>query len=370
MTRPNKSRTMNLESLENRETLTAAPNATAQYALELVNLARTNPTAAATWIQNNINANDVATLKYYGVNLQAELNAISSSAAQPPLAWNDTLAQTAQNQSNDQATNNFQGHDSSNGTTFTERLTNAGYLSTSSGEDAYAYATSVDNAIKAFLIDWGVADKGHRRNILQPGVSNNDAYREIGIGITNTGNAANTPGKVGPMVVTMDFGAQSNSSAQLLGVAYNDADHNGMYTPGEGAQGIVIEATNLATGQVTSTTSSSAGGYQMALDPGSYQVVDKDNGVVLNSQTVNIGTVNVKVDFNNIPDTPPTAPAPAYVAPTNNTVKINVQSQTQSAPKPTVQIQSKPTPAPIMNPNQLESFVNSWVGFRGGQRIW
>ena len=74
---------MTLESLEKREVLTAAPTADAQYALELVNLARTNPAGAAAWIQNNIDANDTATLKYYGINLQDELNEIRSAAPQP-----------------------------------------------------------------------------------------------------------------------------------------------------------------------------------------------------------------------------------------------------------------------------------------------
>jgi uncharacterized protein YkwD len=366
---------MTLESLEKREVLSAAPTAMTQYTLELVNLARTNPTAAANWISSHITANDQATLDYYHINLDQELNAIRSAAPQPALAWNDTLAQTALNQSNDQAANNFQGHDSSNGTTFSQRLTNAGYNATSSGEDAFAYANSVDHAIKAFLVDWGVADKGHRRNILQPGVAATDAYSEVGIGITATGTPTNTPNKVGPYVVTMDFGARASQSPQLLGVAYNDADHSGLYAPGEGAAGIVIEAKNLATGQVSSTTTSPAGGYQMPLTPGTYQVVDKDNGAALSTRTVSIGSTNVKLDFSDIPTTPPSAPTPVQAQPiaqakpvvvtqpvTPTVLKAAVVTPTVTAPV-TTPIQ------PVLTVSQLESFVNSWVAFRGGVRL-
>ncbi len=356
---------MTLELLEKREVLSAAPTAMAQYSLELVNLARTSPAAAADWISNHIDANDQSTLDYYHINLQQELNDIRSAKPQPPLAWNSTLAQTALNQSNDQAVNNYQGHQSSNGTSFSQRLTNVGFSATSAGENAFAYANSVDHAIKAFLVDWGVADKGHRRNILQPGVSNSDAYSEVGIGIAATGNAANTPGKVGPYVVTMDFGSQANTSAQLLGVAYNDAQGTGLYAPGEGSAGIVIEATNLATGQVSSTATSADGGYQMVLAPGNYQVVDKDNGVALGSQTVGIGSTNVKLDFKNIPTTPPTAPTPAPVAPP--LAPVVKQAIVVSTPVPTVTVNN--SPKPVLSVAQLESFVNSWVAFRGGVRI-
>ena len=355
---------MTLESLEKREVLSAAPTAMTQYSLELVNLARTNPPAAANWISNHIDANDTATLKYYNINLQNELNQIRSAAPQPALAWNNTLAMTATNQSNDQAAHNFQGHDSSNGTSFSQRLSNAGYAAQSSGEDAFAYANSVDHAIKAFLVDWGVADKGHRRNILQPGVSNDQAYSEVGIGITATGTAPNTPNQVGPYVITMDFGARANTQAHLLGVAYSDAQHSGLYAPGEGAQGIVIEATNLATGAISATSTSSAGGYQMPLAPGTYQVVDKDNGVTMSHQTVSIGSTNVKLDFSNIPTTPPTSPVDQSTPVAAPTPVVTI---TPAVVTPTVAA-TTPTPG-VLTVAQLESFVDSWVAYRGGVRI-
>ena len=175
------------------------------------------------------------------------------------------------------ATNQFQSHTGSDGSTPDQRMQQAGYTNASStGENAFAYATSVDEAMQAFLIDWGVSDDGHRRNILQPGVSANDAYQSVGIGIATT--PANS--KVGPMVITQDFGSQPSQQAQLVGVAYYDNQQTGMYEIGEGQGGVQINATNLATGQTTSTQTWSSGGYQIALSPGQYQITASFNGTV------------------------------------------------------------------------------------------
>jgi uncharacterized protein YkwD len=376
---------MNVESLEIREVLSAAPTSMTQYALELVNMVRTNPAAAADWVAKNIDSIDKSTLDYYHINLQQELNDIRNTPAQPPLAWNDAIGAAAQGHSNDQAANNFQGHNGSNGDNLGDRLSNAGYIASNSSEDAFAYATSVDHALKAFLIDWGVADKGHRRNLMQPGVSANNAFKEVGIGITETGTPANTPNHVGPNVVTIDFGSQANAPAQLLGVTYNDNNHNGLYAPGEGVGNVLIQARNVATGELASTVSSPQGGYQMPLAPGTYVVYDVVNGVTQNTQTINFGTTNVKVDFNNIA-TAPASSVPSYrSAPAPAPAPQPVVVQAPVVVNETVVPQQQPiTIAPSIfaqfgRPNHTnnlltgsvnpQSFVNNWIGFRGNVRI-
>ena len=45
------------------------------------------------------------------------------------------------------------------------------------GENTYAYAESVDEAMQSFLFDWGVADHGHYNNLLQPGTSAQDCLQ-------------------------------------------------------------------------------------------------------------------------------------------------------------------------------------------------
>src|SRR5271166_4668148 len=297
MTRPSFRRPLRFENLESRELLSggiAAPTAQEQYMLELINQARMNPQAAAVRVTSNLTPDILSTLSYYNVDLNATEQAIASAPAKPPLAWNPDLAASAQAHSQDMATNQFQSHTGSDGSTADQRMQQAGYNNASStGENAFAYANSVDEAMQAFLIDWGVSDQGHRRNILQPDVSSSDAYQSAGIGIaTTSGNST-----VGPLVITQDFGSQQNAQAQLVGVAYYDNQHTGMYGIGEGQGGVQIDATKLATGQTTSTQTWSTGGYQIALSPGQYQITASVNGTVFQTLPVTIGTQNVEQDF-------------------------------------------------------------------------
>src|SRR5262249_5023692 len=160
------------------------------------------PQVAVQYIKSNITPDITLTLNHYGVDLNATLQEIASSKAQPPLAWNPHLAQSALSQSQDMATNGFQSHSGSTGSTPPQRMQQAGYNPTTDGENVYAYAQSIDQAMEAFLLDWGVSDAGHRANILQPNVSAQGAYRDVGIGLVNS----NGPNGVGPLVVTQDFG--------------------------------------------------------------------------------------------------------------------------------------------------------------------
>ncbi len=69
MSRPSLRRTPNLESLETRQVLSSVvgPTPDQQYALELINLVRTNPSAAADEITANLTPDVQATLNQYGL---------------------------------------------------------------------------------------------------------------------------------------------------------------------------------------------------------------------------------------------------------------------------------------------------------------
>ena len=133
-------RSLRFDSLEGREMLSsvgAGPSDQQQYLLQLINEARTDPSAAAAQISNEITPDITATLQYYGVNLQAALQKISSATPQPPLAWNADLANAAQGQSQYMADNQIQTHTGAGGSTPQQRMTAAGYTNiTSSAEDA------------------------------------------------------------------------------------------------------------------------------------------------------------------------------------------------------------------------------------------
>ena len=78
--------------------------------LQLINEARTNPAAAAQQISNDMTPQVTNTLNYYGTNLPAALQTISSATPQPPVAWNANLANAAQGQSQYMADNQIQSH--------------------------------------------------------------------------------------------------------------------------------------------------------------------------------------------------------------------------------------------------------------------
>ena len=331
MTRPSFRRSLRFENLESRELLsgvTPGPTAQEQYMLELVNQARMNPQAAAAEYTTNLTPDVQATLNYYNVNLSAVQQAIANSPAKPPLAWNPSLASAAQSHTQDMVNNQYQSHTGSDGSTADQRMQQAGYTGASStGENAFAYATSVDEAMQAFLIDWGVSDSGHRRNLLQANVPASGAFKDTGIGIASTSNS-----KVGPMVITQDFGTQPNTPAQLVGVVYSDPNNTGMYQLNSGQGNVQIDATNLSTGQTTSVQTWATGGYQLALAPGKYQVTASLNDTVIQASQVTIGSQNVEQDFvttgswdgrtreqviaSVTPQPQPVAPVPVAPAPT------------------------------------------------------
>jgi uncharacterized protein YkwD len=261
--------------------------------LQLINEARVNPPAAAQMVSNNLTPDVQQTLQYYGVNLGTAVQAISSATPLPPVAWNPALAVSAQAHSQDMANTKVQSHTGSDGSSPEQRMQQAGYYNLASNtENAYAYATSAKEAMQAFLIDWGVSSNGHRKNIQQPGVSVQNANRDVGIGIVQTGNSS-----FGPMVVTQDFASRTNEQAQLVGVAFYDNAGTRFYQPGEGQGGLQIDAVNLQTGQVSSTQTWDAGGYELSLAPGRYRIIASLNNTVFQTTNITVGTVNVEQDF-------------------------------------------------------------------------
>lgn len=289
-------RSIELEALEAREVLSAGgPSAEAQYMLELINMARTTPTAAAQWVKSHLDADIIATLDYYNVDVTSVASDIAKSQSRPALGWSDTLAGTAAQQSQDQISQDLQTHTGADGSSLGQRLDHASYTNrVVDGENAYAYSRSVDHAMEAFLIDWNVASLGHRKNILQPDATPDQYYREVGIGI-----ASSTRADLGPKVITQDFGRQAGSNAELVGVAFNDQNGNGSYDMGEGQGNVEIDATNLTTGKMVSTqTWDNGGGYQLSLDPGTYKVVAKVGDKTVRTDQISINDQNVKVDYN------------------------------------------------------------------------
>ena len=269
------------------------PSNDEQYMLELINAARANPTAEGTHLANASEADVLQNYHYFGINTALLAVQFAAYKAQPPLALNPALMTSAKQHSTDQATNGFQGHNSTNGTTFDGRITSAGYKWSMVGENVYAYSQSAYFCHVAFNSDWGVPSLDHRANVM----NTNAAYplfREIGISCVATASS-----KVGPQIVTQDFGTPASSgTAYILGVVYNDGDHSGSYNSGEGLGGVTVTP---ASGTYFAKTSSS-GGFVIPLPTtGSGTMTVTANGGSLGGARVKTiswtAGKNVKVDF-------------------------------------------------------------------------
>ena len=183
-TKPRNRPQVGVENLEARVVLSGGLNGQAQYMLDLLNMVRTDPKAAAQWVGQGLDAVTQNTIAHYGVNLSAVQADIAGRPAQPPLAYSDVLGQAATGHSQDQANTGVESHTGSDGSDLGTRLDRVGYTGrASSTENAFAYADTVDQAMQSFLIDWGVSNKGHLDNILQPGTPGDQAFTQVGFGI-------------------------------------------------------------------------------------------------------------------------------------------------------------------------------------------
>jgi hypothetical protein len=326
MARPTSRRNLALEHLEVREVLSAGgPSNQAQYMLEVLNLVRTSPAEGARWVAEKADQDTRLNAEYYGVDLKAVQEEIARAQPREPLAWNAQLAEAAQGQSEDMARNGFQSHTGSDGRDLNARLDAVGYKNrTRAAENAFAYSKSLDNAMQAFLVDWGVADAGHRRNVLDSDKAPEQSSSEVGIGI-----AATTRPGFGPLVVTQNFGSRANAKPQLVGVVYDDRDGDGAFSLNEGAGNAAIDVTNVQTGETKSVTTWASGGYQLELDPGTYTVSARVGGRSLGARTVTLGDQNVKVDFT----LKSQAAAPAAVAAKPAPVRPQAQTPKPVAPE-------------------------------------
>lgn len=306
-----------MEALEDRLLFSMNPTGMEQQMLEMINRFRANPTEELGQIFISTNPGDAnffrthdadvnAALDFFGVNATTLFSQFTNLQPSAPLAWNDALQAAATTHSNLMISLDTQAHVLPGEAGLLDRIENAGYNWTGSvsvSENVFAFTENVFHGHAAFVIDWGATPTGiqdpagHRDNLLNP------QTKEVGISII----AENNPGtSVGPLVVTQDFGTRGNyGDARALGVAFTDADGDGFYDAGEGLGGLTI---TIANGVNTYTaTTMTAGGYQVAVAPGTYNVT-ASGGSLSNTVfmgTIVVGSANVKLDLNtsNLPPT-------------------------------------------------------------------
>jgi hypothetical protein len=304
-----RSRPLTLETLEER--LTPSAGVQEQYMLDLINRFRQNPAAELTLILNANDANVNNDLAYFHVD-RTVLAAQWPTLTAPPLAWNDSLASAALAHSQAMLAAQDQSHQVANEADAWTRIVNAGYTNyTFLAENIFAFAQSTFEAEASFAIDWGdnpptgiQPSASHRANLM------NANLREIGIGIVSAPSGS----VMGPLLFTQDFGNRSTiGNPFLLGNVYDDTNHDGFYEPGEGMAGVTLTITGPAGSFQAITTA--AGGYQLQVPAGTYQVTASGGGMPAPvTQNVTVGANNVQADF-----VRPQVPAPTFTGPAAST---------------------------------------------------
>ncbi len=266
------------------------PTAYEQYILELVNRARTDP------------ATEAARL---GIDLNQGLAAGTiSTAAKQPLAFNPLLLDAAGSHSEWMIATDSFSHTGVGGSSPGARMQAAGYVFSGSwswGENIALRSGALDATTAGALHDQLFLSASHRTNIL------NGNFREAGFGLAEGDYRGYTAS-----VLTENF-AKSGSSVFLLGVAFDDADGDRFYDPGEGLGGVTLTIRNTVTGATSGATTWSAGGYQLALAAGSYEVTFSGGGLatpVLRSVTIGGSNVKLDLDVDALVASPPPPPPP------------------------------------------------------------
>lgn len=279
----------------------ATPTNAEQELLELINRARMDPAReAARLIPDAANGTGVTpevtnAIRFFNVDVALFYQQMAAYSAVAPLAWNSAIADAAQAHSAAMIAADQQSHQISGEAGLGERIERAGYSNWSSlAENIYAYGSNVKETHAAFMIDWGPGTggmqtpAGHRINIM------NGNLKEVGIDITNENNGAT---RVGPLVVTEDFGSRFSYTPQILGVAFRDGDGDNFYDAGEGLGGVSVTAVGAA--GTYSTTTWSSGGYQIAAPAGTYTVTFAGGGLSApKTSQITIAGQNVKLDVN------------------------------------------------------------------------
>ncbi|VVT12628.1 CAP domain-containing protein [Erythrobacter sp. EC-HK427] len=287
------------------------PTPQEQLFLELINRLRMDPHGEyARLTTAEVLAEIQGALNFFGVELSSFQAAMLAFAPVNPLAWNSALALAAQRHNDEMIAADTQSHQLPGELGLGARITDAGYTNWSRlGENIYAYSDSVVYGHAGFVVDWGFDDEDFDGNNVRyndwqtrgDGIQDpaghllslmNANFTEIGIAVTAETNSATS---VGPLVVTQDLGTRFGYQAQFVGVVINDTDNDDFYDIGEGMGGVTVTLTG--TSGTFSTMTWDAGGWQIAVPAGTYDIVFSGGGLVGTiTASATLGTANVKLD--------------------------------------------------------------------------
>jgi uncharacterized protein YkwD len=138
----------------------------------------------------------------FEMKLLEQMNDLRERRGLAPLRRSQPLSSAAHRHSTDMARNGFCGHDSSNGASFSSRLSRyygrrAGWRRWTVAENVLCHPRRLTAA--AALGAW-LTSPGHRANLLSP------QWRDVGLGAVNVGPSVREVAGGDAMVVTADFG--------------------------------------------------------------------------------------------------------------------------------------------------------------------
>ncbi len=156
---------------------------------------------------------------------------------------------------------------------------------------------------KDFTGSFEVPGRGHRKVMLS------DKPDMIGLGVDHGKFGGKKAG-----ICTQDY--VSSKQLRITGVAYTDTKtKDSFYTPGEGLGGVTVQAVRRGDGAVSTTTTWRSGGYNLVVEPGTWDVTASGGGLTapLVVEGVVVTDRNVKVDFVPAKAGPPPPPPPEPV---------------------------------------------------------
>ena len=350
------------ESLEPRVLLAFNPTPMEQAMLEHTNRMRLDPQGELDILFDSLvplvasDADVQRAVSFFGVSSPALQSQWSELTPAPPLAWNSALHDAALDHNELMIEFDLQRHVLPGEDDIGTRFVDAGYNFTRAAENVFAFAESELYGHAGFVIDWGDTPNGiqnppgHRDTIMDANLA------EVGIAVSTESDSATD---VGPLLITQDFGSRRDYRPQFLGVVWEDGFANGYYDAGEGFGG--FEITVKGEQNTYSTTTMLAGGYQLEVEPGTYEIIATDSFLGTYAWgNIEFGNRNVKVDFEiGSANRPPVARDDHFSAASGQARDLNILSNDSD-----VDGSIDPTTVVITQPPQYGSLsIDAVTGF-------
>ncbi len=299
--RNNRRTSFRVESLEDRVMLSHNPmTAAEQHLNELINLARSDPNAAAVRYNTPLN--------------QGLPAGTITTAAKPPLARNNLLRQAMELHLVDMQQNNFFSHDGSNGSTFDQRIVAAGYTPFTNLGENIAWSGTTGNLGNLLtraenLVAGWFGSPGHRQNLMSTN------FDEVGSSLI-TGPFTQQGQTFNAAITGQDFGNQAGNpfftglGCQQLNATFGICDVTQPVT------GATVQAIRQSDNAMFSTTTGPTGEFDLQIPAATYSIFITGGGLngAVQFQNIVVASQNVKLDFTAsqatpIPNDPPTIDA-------------------------------------------------------------